>query len=267
MRGGAARGPLARAGRALAVGAALLLASVPAHALFSDDEARKALIDLRGRFDVYSRETNRRLDELTARLDALASRLDQAQLDQTNQVAQLQQEIAKLRGQLEVQTNELAQTQRSQRELFADLDTRVRKFEPTTTQIDGKTHTVDVEERRRYEAALSLMRSGEFTQALTAFTQFRARWPDSAYTPNVLFWIGSAQFAVRDYRAAITTHQQMIQRYPDHPRVPDALLNIGLAQAESGDRGRGRATLQSVIEKYPDSTAAQQARERLPALR
>ena len=271
-RGGAS-GLAARIAGAVAVGATLLAASAPAHALFSDDEARRALIELRGRFDLYSRDTNRRLDDLTARLDALATRAERleqlasGQLDLTNQIAQLQQELARLRGQLEVQTNELAQTQRSQRDLFADLDTRVRKFEPVTTQIDGKTATVDVEERRRYEAALGLMRAGEFGQALTAFQQFRTRWPDSAYTANVLFWIGSAQFAVRDYRAAIATHQQMVQRHPDHPRVPDALLNIGLAQAEAGDRKSGRATLQGVIDRYPDSTAAQQARDRLPAMR
>lgn len=179
----------------------------------------------------------------------------------------MQQELARLRGQLEVQTNELAQTQRSQRDLFADLDTRVRKFEPVATQIDGKAATVDVEERRRYEAALGLMRTGEFGQALTAFQQFRSRWPDSAYTANVLFWIGSAQFAVRDYRAAVATHQQMIRsRSPTTHGCPThcstwVWLRAKAAIAKSG------GPLQSVIERYPDSTAAQQARERLPAMR
>ena len=79
--------------------------------------------------------------------------------------------------------------------------------------------------------------------------------------------VPAVEAVLADYRAAIATHQQMVQRHPDHPRVPDALLNIGLAQAEGGDRKSGRATLQGVIDRYPDSTAAQQARDRLPAMR
>ena len=135
------RSRFARHGLLPALACALIaLAPVAGHAaLFEDDEARRALIELRGRFDLYSRDTNRRLDDLAARLDALTARADRleqlasGQLDLTNQIAQLQQELARLRGQLEVQTNELAQTQRSQRDLFADLDTRVRKFEPVAT--------------------------------------------------------------------------------------------------------------------------------------
>ena len=271
-RGGAS-GLAARIAGAVAVGATLLAASAPAHALFSDDEARRALIELRGRFDLYSRDTNRRLDDLTARLDALATRAERleqlasGQLDLTNQIAQLQQELARLRGQLEVQTNELAQTQRSQRDLFADLDTRVRKFEPVTTQIDGKTATVDVEERRRYEAALGLMRAGEFGQALTAFQQFRTRWPDSAYTANVLFWIGNGQYALKDYKAAVATHTLMLSRFPDHPRAADAMLNVGYSQAESGDKRAARKTLETVVEKYASAPAAQLAKDRLATLK
>ena len=45
------------------------------------------------------------------------------------------------------------------------------------TQIDGKAATVDVEERRRYEAALGLMRTGEFGQA--ARHNSHIGWDDS----------------------------------------------------------------------------------------
>jgi tol-pal system protein YbgF len=268
----AAQGPHhgARAVLAGAIAFALLAAaSAPAHALFSDDEARRAIIDVRGRVELQ----NRRLDELSAKLQELTGRVEQlqqiakGQLELQNQIAALREEVARLRGQLEVQTNELAQTQRQQRQAFAELDARVKRFEPVQVQIDGKTASVEVEEQRTYDAALATLRSGDFGGSLAAFQQFRQRWPGSAYTAGVLFWIGSAQYALKDYKASIATHQQMLARFPDHPRTPDALLNIGLAQLESGDKRGARASLQLVIDRHPEAPAAQLARDRLATIR
>ena len=80
------------------------------------------------------------------------------------------------------------------------------------------------------------------------------------------FWIGSSQFALKDYKGAISSHETLVAKYPDNSRVPDALLNIGYAQAESGDRNAARKSLQSLIQRYPQSPAAQLARDRLASL-
>lgn len=257
-----AAGPLAAA----VIAAAGALMHAPAHALFDDNEARRAIIDLRGRLEVQNRDLTKRIDELAARIDRLEE-VSRGQLELQNQIEMLRQEVAKLRGQIEVQTNELAQTQRQQRELFADIDTRVKRFEPVQVQIDGKAFTVDVEERRQYDAALAQFRAGEFAPSIAAFQQMRNRWPDSPYAPNAMFWQGSAQFALKDYKSAINTHTALLARYPDYPRAADALLNIGYAQAETGDKKTARKTLETIGEKYPGTQAAQFARERLSALR
>ena len=141
-----------------------------------------------------------------------------------------------------------------------------KRFEPVTTQLDGRTVTVDQAEQRSFEAALALFRNGDFRGALTAFQLFQGQYPDSPYMPSVLFWIGSSQFALKDYKGAIASHQALIAKYPDNPRAPDALLNVGYAQAESGDRRAARSTLESVIARYPQSQAAPLAKERLAKL-
>lgn len=258
----ASAGPLAAA----FIAAAGALAPTPAHALFDDNEARRAIIDLRGRLEVQGRDLAKRLDDLTARVERLEE-VSRGQLELQNQIETLRQEIAKLRGQIEVQTNELAQTQRQQRELFASIDSRVKRFEPVQVQIDGSAFNVDVEERKQYDAALGQFRGGEFAASIAAFQQMRLRWPDSPYTPNAMFWQGSAQFALKDYKSAINTHTALLARFPEYPRAADALLNIGYAQAETGDKKTARRTLESIGEKYPGTQAAQFARERLPSLR
>ena len=241
----------------------LAMSGVASAALLSDDEARRAIIDLRGKLELQAKEGNRRIDELTGRLEQAT----RGQLELQNQIELLRQEVATLRGQLEVQTNELAQTQRQQRDLFADVDSRVKRFEPVQVQIDGRTVSVDPEERRQFDAALAQFRAGDFAASIAAFQQFRSRWPASAYLPGALFWTGSAQYAVKDYKAAIATNEALLSRFPDHPRAADALLNVGFSQAESGDRKAARNTLEAVGAKFPGTQAAQLARERLSTLR
>ncbi len=238
--------------------------------LFDDEEARKAIVDIRAKMA----EQQRSLDGLAKQANDLSNKIEKnvepairSQLDLQNQIESMRQEIAKLRGQLEVQTNELAQTQKRQRDVYADLDTRLKKYEPSQVQVDGKTVAVDPNEKRTYEAALAQFRAGDFRTAQTGFQTFVAQYPESAFTPSAVFWMGSAQFALKDYKNTITTNQLFLGKYADHPRAPDALLNVAYAQIETGDRRTARKTLETVVEKYADTPAAQTAKERMTSLR
>ena len=250
--------------------AAALLSTTPAaHALFGDDEARRAILELRGRVQQHQDESDQRLARIEAQLAEAMERLEQTsrmQLDDQAQFEQLRQEIAKLRGQLEVQTNEVAIIRRQLGEQLATVDNRIKRSEPVGVEIDGRAANVDPEEKRSFEAALAQFRSGDFKTALNSFRQFQDQFPDSQYAPASWFWIGSSQFALKDYKGAISSHETLVSRFPDNSRVPDALLNIGYAQAESGDRNGARQTLQSLIQRHPQSPAAQLARDRLASL-
>jgi len=251
--------------RAIAA-AALLAVALPAQAqLFTDDEARRAILDLRSRFEQSQREQTKRLDELQTRIERI-EQTARGQLELQNQIQATRQEIASLRGALEVQTNELTQTQRRQRDIATDIDTRLKRFEPVAVTIDGKQHNVDVTERRAYEGALAVFRAGDFRGALAAFQQFQGAYPQSPYGPSVQYWTGSSHYALKDNKAAVTTLQAFVQRHPDHPRAADALLTVGNAHLDAGDRKAAAESFRLVTEKYDGSGAAQTARERLAAL-
>lgn len=269
----------------LLVGAALALPGSARAAIFEDDEARRAIIDLRGRLEVQDRDTRRRLEDMNqqiaaqlgtrladqmAALNARLDRLEQGsrgQLEVQNQLELIRQDVARLRGQLEVQTNELANTQRGQRDLYANLDGRLKSFERVEAQVDGKSVQISPEERRLFDGSLAQVRSGDFATAITGFQMLRVSFPDTTFNASALYWTGSAQFALKDHKAAISTLQSLLAKYPDHPRASDALLTIGLSQADGGDKKLARKTLETVREKYPDSQAAQVAKERLPQLK
>src|SRR5437868_6021364 len=86
--------------------AAFSFAPLSAHAqLFSDDEARRAILEIRSRLTNMQSEINAKADKTN-------------NLDLNNQNEQLRQEIARLRGQVEVLTNELANTQKRQKDFY-----------------------------------------------------------------------------------------------------------------------------------------------------
>ena len=238
----------------------------PAHAgLFDDDEARKAILDLRIKLDAFTREVNDRINVINGRIDRLELST-RGQLELNNQIEQLRSETAKLRGQLEVQANELADLQRKQRDQMAQVSDKLKQFEPVPVSVDGKSVAIDPAEKRSYDAAIALFQAGDFKSAQTALSNFTQSFPQSALRSNAEYWTASAIFAQRDWRSAILALQAFITRYPDSQRTPDAMLLLGNAQLENRERLPARKTFEQLIEKFPTAPAATQARDKLTSI-
>jgi tol-pal system protein YbgF len=242
---------------ALAAGLAATFCFAPMQAsagLFDDEEARRAILDIRAR-----------LDSLNSRLEGKADKT--TSLDLSGQNEQLRGEIARLRGQIEVLTNELANEQRRQKDFYTDLDGRIRRLEPQRGMVDGKEVDILPNEQKTYEAALTLFKAGDYRSAAAGFADFLRRYPGSGYTASANYWLGNAYYAQRDYRNAIAAHQIVATSFPDHPKAPDALLNIASCQIELKDKVAARRALDTLVAQYPDSAAAQTARERLATIK
>lgn len=239
--------------------AAALLAAfafLPLHAgagVFDDDEARKAILDLRTKVDALAQTLNARIDTKSDKSSTL---------DLVSQNELTAQEIAKLRGQIEVLANELANAQKRQKDFYVDLDARLRKLEPHEVTIDGKAAQVDPNEQKTYEAAMQLFKSGDYKNAGTALSEFVHRYPESGYAANAQYWLGNAYYAQRDCKNAIAAQMVVLKSYPDSPKAADAMLNIASCQTELKDKA-AKKTLQELIKQYPDSSAAATAKERL----
>ncbi|WP_085317747.1 tol-pal system protein YbgF [Derxia lacustris] len=238
-----------------------LAALSPARAgLFDDDEARRAILDLRNQIK-STQDTDR------DRADQLEKRLTKLQFDSAQQNDSLSQEIARLRGVIETLQRDLADQQRKQRDYYADIDSRLKRSEPQQVTIDGQQVAVEPEQIKAYNAAFEAFRQSQFQRAADGFSQYLARYPDGAYAGLATFWLGNAQFATRDFAKAIDTHRAYIKAWPDSARVPDALLNVGNSQVELGDKKNARTTFMAITIKYPDSPAAASAKDRLATVK
>ncbi|MFI4951980.1 MAG: YbgF trimerization domain-containing protein, partial [Burkholderiales bacterium] len=186
--------------------------AVPARgALFDDDEARRRIDELKTRVDQLERTLAQRLDALEAKNAGLA--------DLFRDVEQLKGDVAKLRGQYEVLTYELEQAQKRQRDLYLDLDSRLRRLEggpgaPGTPGAPGAPPTSGdgtappaaaapppavapgaadpAAEQKSYDAALDSFKSGNFGAAVASFQSFVRAYPRSPLAPSAMYWAGNA---------------------------------------------------------------------------
>jgi tol-pal system protein YbgF len=256
--------------RALAL-AALWLAAASAHAaLFDDNEARRAILDLRAKIASNEEAANKRLAELTAANQQLADQVQQLRrtlLEMNNQFESLRRDLAQMRGNNEQLARDVAELQRKQSDIAQGVDERMKRFEPQRVSIDGKEFVADPEETRLYDEAIATLRRGDFSASASALQAFVRRFPASGYLDSARFWLGNALYGKRDYKEAVATFRAFVAAAPTHPRAPEALLALANSQLEMKDTKGARTTLNELLKAYPQSEAAQAGKERLAALR
>ena len=238
----------------------MALAAAPAHAgLFDDDEARRAILDLRQKTQLAEEQRRDMADQI--------AQLKRSLLDLNNQLELMRSDNAKLRGQNEQLARDVSELQVKQKDIAQGVDDRMRRFEPQKVSVDGKEFTADPEEKRAYDDALDTLRKGDFPGSVAALTAFRKRYPTSGYNDSVSFWLGNAQYGARQYPAAIASFRALVSSAPDNAKAPEALLAIANCQAELKDRAAARRTLDELLRQYPQSEAAQAGRDRLATLK
>lgn len=270
------------------VAALALAACTQAHAgLFDDEEARKSIAATQARLDGLQRS-------MEARLTAIEQQTKGQALDLVRDLEGIKSDVAKIRGQIEVLMYELTEATKRQKDLYVDLDSRMRKIEGAGVIAAAPAPPVDpvapmqslasappgaaaapppaavpqvvpvtAQEQKAYDAALDQFKRGDYNGAIAGFQSFVKAYPKSLLASSAQYWVGNAQFAKRDYKGAIAAQRQLIQLWPDSPKVSDALLNIASAQSELGDNTSARRTLEELMLKYPQSEAAVKAKQRL----
>jgi tol-pal system protein YbgF len=240
-----------------------LWAAAAAAGMFEDEEARKAILDLRQRVDAV-----RLLAEQGAgRASEDSAALRRSLLELQNQIEVLRAETAKLRGMNEQLSRDLADVQRRQKDIAQGVDDRLRQFEPVKVALDGREFLAEPAEKRDFEDALAIFRKGDFAAAQPAFLDFLKRYPKTGYAATALFWLGNAQYATRDHKEAMINFRALIAREPEHLRAPEAVLSIANCQIELKDTRGARKTLEDLLKAYPQSEAATAAKERLTRLK
>jgi tol-pal system protein YbgF len=246
---------------ALLLGLCLMTGAARA-GLFDDEEARRDIAALRAQVGANQKAAEERL----ARIETLVQ--DRA-IELTKLLEEIKQDLARMRGQIELQANKIETLDRRQKDLYVDLDARLRKLEASAQAQEKQAAAAPdpAAEGKAYEAALNQFKLGNYQSSIAAFQNFLATYPDSPQVSSAQYWIGNAYYALRDYKMSIAAQQKLLASWPSSAKAPDALLNIASSQSETGEAKAARETLQTLVKKYPGTPAADQAKQRLAGKR
>ena len=219
-------------------------------------------------------------DPVTIKLNDLDRRLEriervisnQSLLELSQQLQAMQTEVRSLRGSLEELQFQTDKGKGQQRDLYADLDRRVKAMEDGTTAGSdagggGALLVPTGSDRANYQAAFDLLKPGLYEKATAAFQQFLVAFPASALADNAQYWLGESYYVTRRYDEALKTFRIVVDRYKESRKLPDAWLKIGYCQYELKNWNAARDALTRVTRDFPDSSAAPEAANRLERMK
>lgn len=203
------------------------------------------------------------------------------------QLQQMQEEIAQLRGMLEEQQNQIQRLQQEGLERYQDLDRRLASgaagsaasgqnsvadagqsasggsVAPNAPAPSGDSAGDPAKEKLYYDAAFDLIKAKDFDKASQAFGAFLRKYPNSQYAGNAQYWLGEVNLAKGDLQGAGQAFAKVSQLYPQHNKVPDSLYKLADVELRLGNRDKAQGILRQVIAQFPNSSAAQLAQRQL----
>ena len=207
------------------------------------------------------------------------------------QLQQMQDEISRLRGIVEVQQNDIQQMKQEALDRYKDLDSRIgaggapaasatnnsasdggsnaggAPVAPAAQAPQASSEPGDpAKEKLYYDAAFDLIKAKDFDKASQAFAAFLRKYPNSQYAGNAQYWLGEVNLAKGDLQGAGQAFAKVSQLYPKHAKVPDSLYKLADVERRLGHTDKVKGILQQVVAQYPGTSAAQLAQRDLQRL-
>ena len=188
------------------------------------------------------------------------------QMDLPGQIRQLQQDLQALRGQLDELQRQIALLQPAPAALPAATPAPAAPSQAQAAMSQTLNADLPAQEQaqRTYDAAFSLVRSGSYADAISAFQGFLQIYGnDNEYSANSYYWLGELYAYQHDYAKSNDALTQVVTQYPQSNKVPDAMLKLGIVNQKMGDQAKANDWFMKVIKQYPDSNAARMAKSYL----
>lgn len=204
-------------------------------------------------------------------------------LEIISRMNQLENEIRQLRGELETAMHDIKAMKHRQKELYADMDRRMREMEakaksgvftPSTASTSTKPTTSYVKpitkftpnsssETKEFKAAFAFVRNSRYQEAISAFRGFIAKYPKGNFADAAQYWLAEAYYISRDYRTALAEFNKLVKNHPTSPKVVGSKVKIGFCYYEMKKYSKARRVLKQVVRRHSRHSSARLARYRL----
>ena len=279
----------------------ILCAQLSYAGLFEDEEARKKLNSIQD-------QLNNIQGNIQSNIDAKVTQAlkNQNPLKIQNDLTQMQDQLDKLRGEIEVLQFQLNNSQEREKILYQDIDDRITTLEknpqtapsetkefvdqsmPPSTNIEAIQNDIIDEpnpaleespiatevpplidkniEVAAYDEANALLRATKYHEAFIAFDRFISAYPKAEKIAKAKYNLGYAQFALKNYNAAIKTYSKVIELHADSAIVPESMYGIANCEIQLAKIGNAKKTLRDLMQRFPNAEIIPKAKTRLKAL-
>jgi tol-pal system protein YbgF len=212
------------------------------------------------------------LDTRLARIERVVS--NQSLLEMANQLESLRSDVRAMHNDVDVLNHTLESARKQQKDLYADLDARLKAIETRggggagagaaagASPGAGDSASADAD-KGAYQAAFDLLKASQYDRAIAGFQAFLSTYPASGLADNAQYWLGEAYYVNKQFPESLAAFQRVVEKYPGSRKLPDALLKIGYCNYELKEYSAARSTLEQVAAKFPDSASARLAQQRL----
>ena len=245
-------------------------------------------------------QTTLSLEQRVKKLERLLD--NEALVDMLMRLDTIQTDMQDMQGEVETLGHALEGIKQRQRDLYLDMDRRLRQVEQTASQQSapaGPSSSTGIAapaaavasvpamaapsmgtaapapaapadpaaERDAYQKAFNLLKEGRYDQAITAFQGFLASYPSGDYTDNAQYWLGEANYVTRRFKEAEQEFLKVVNLHPESTKVADAMLKLGYTYYELSNWDAARKTLDNVVSRFPNTTVGRLAENRLQKMR
>jgi TolA-binding protein len=229
------------------------------------DAERQAVRERVEKVDQKIREVQQKIDELNQ-----AARRSGADLGVT--LSRLQDEFARVKGDLEVAQHRLAEIDRGVGALRSDTDARFAalKGQGAMDAYEARQRIAALPKPDDKGAVFALAQAqeekGEKGIAREIYDEFIRKWPSDPRAAEAGFRSGELLSAMNRHRDALLAYGRVAEAFPRSDRAPAAMLGAAESMLRLEMKDDAISVLRQLVERYPKSDAAGKAKARLAEL-
>lgn len=238
--------------------------------LESDNHAlREELDKTKADLDAQLPKIDAKIAEVSKALTDLDKAARRSGADTSVQVQKNVEDLAELRGQMELYLHQLE-------ELRGQLQTAQADTEQKMLQMMSPEQAKAYQDRKKLEAlerpadpkaflalADQKARAGDTGVARNLYDEFLRKWPRHELAGEAEFGLGELWYKNDKCREALGAYGKVIQEYPNTKSAPEAYLRSSDCFGKLNMHDEAKLALEEVVKNHPKSAAAKTAKAKL----
>jgi tol-pal system protein YbgF len=204
-----------------------------------------------------SSEQQQRAKALQEALDQLSRAARKSGADLAVDLEKAQNDVAALRGQIEVLQHRLDAVEKTSQDQQKALDTTGQFVAQRQKELENPTDRGGL-----YNLARQKLDQGQSGKARELFQDFLRRYPKDELAGNAQYWVGESFYAEKKWNDAIVEFQRVLKDHKGSEKVPDALVKIGMSFQAQGDCQNALLFFDEVQQAHKAAPAAKTAHDR-----